>query len=76
MLAKGSKAWIPIELLPSNICVDDECHMMSSTSTQNSRDHRETHQYYRVRITGIKSEVAECVILEPLSSEVAEALVG
>lgn len=76
MLATGTKAWIPIELMPPDLHPGDECHMMSSVVAENTGSGNDVHYYYRVRITGLVPEAAECVIIETLSPEAAEAVVG
>lgn len=76
MLATGTKAWIPIELMPLDLHPGDECHMMSSVVMQKTGSGNDVHHYYRVRITGLVPEAAECVIIETLSPEAAEAIVG
>ncbi|REC95456.1 hypothetical protein [Kushneria indalinina] len=76
MLATGTKAWIPIELMPPDLQPGDECHMMSSVVTRTTASGNDIHDYYRVRITGLAPEAAECEVLEILSPEAAEAVIG
>ncbi|WP_456269541.1 hypothetical protein M1D97_04445 [Kushneria sp. AK178] len=76
MLATGTRAWIPIELMPPDLHPGDECHMMSSVVTHLTASGNDVHYYYRVRITGLVPEAAECEVLETLSPEAAEAAIG
>ncbi|WP_445619460.1 hypothetical protein ACUN8C_12145 [Kushneria sp. Sum13] len=76
MLATGTTAWIPIELMPPDLHPGDECHMMSSVVAGKTDSGNDVHYYYRVKITGLVPEAAECVVLETLSPEAAEAIIG
>ncbi|MFC0337024.1 hypothetical protein SAMN05421848_2214 [Kushneria avicenniae] len=76
MLTTGTRAWIPIELMPPDLQPGDECHVMSSVVTRTTASGKEVHDYYRVRITGLAPEAAECEVIETLSPEAAEALAG
>lgn len=63
MLAIGSNAWFPIELLPAGVTIGSECHMQSSVPTQNSPGDRPHYPCYRVRVTAFNNDAAYCEVI-------------